>query len=179
MAAKAGAEAGADAAVAPVSGRFLEPETGLAVRVGEGVLHFTGQPETLAGGPNALVAADGGIRMERPGDGMASLLAPVSGEPARDIEGAFSNEELGATLTCASAGGVLYGAFSGPLGQGAMQALLPFGDAAWLLPCPRALDHAPPGDWTLALERGEDGRVAALRVGCWLARGLVFRRVRG
>jgi len=28
--------------------------------------------------------------------------------------------------------------------------LEPVGPDVWLLPCPRALDHTPPGDWTLA-----------------------------
>ncbi len=55
-----------------------------------------------------------------------------------------------------------------------MEQLTPVGPDLWLLPCPRALDYAPPGDWTLAFERDANGRVGRVRVGCWLARGLVY-----
>ncbi|MDT8267643.1 aminopeptidase, partial [Roseomonas sp. DSM 102946] len=71
----------------------------------------------------------------------------------------------------------LYGAFSGRLGEGMMQPLLPFAQDMLLLPCPRALDFAPPGDWTLRALRDAAGEVAEIRVGCWLARGLPFRRI--
>jgi D-aminopeptidase len=47
----------------------------------------------------------------------------------------------------------------------------------WLLPCPRALDHTPPGDWTLAFRRDPRGRVVGVTVGCWLARGLNYERI--
>jgi len=52
-------------------------------------------------------------------------------------------------------GGVLYGGFSGFLGQGRMELLDPIGPDVWALPCPRALDHTPPGDWTLAFQRSQ------------------------
>jgi len=45
----------------------------------------------------------------------------------------------------------------------------------WVLPCPRALDHTAPGDWTLLFERDSSG-VNTVKVGCWLARDLVYRR---
>jgi D-aminopeptidase len=57
-----------------------------------------------------------------------------------------------------------------------MEQLDPAGADLWLLPCPRALDVAPPGDWTLAAQRDEAGAIAGLRVGCWLARGLDYVR---
>jgi D-aminopeptidase len=75
------------------------------------------------------------------------------------------------------AGGVLYGGFSGFLGQGRMEMLEPVGPDAWLLPCPRALDHTPPGDWMLAFRREGDGRVRGIDVGCWLARRLSYGRI--
>jgi D-aminopeptidase len=50
-----------------------------------------------------------------------------------------------------------------------MEALHHVGGQIWTLPCPRALDHGPPGDWTLSAQL--DG---ALVVGCWLARGLQY-----
>ena len=84
--------------------------------------------------------------------------------------------ELTLIETGAEAGGVLYGAFSGFLGQGRMELLDPVGADVWALPCPRALDHTPPGDWTLRIGR-EQGRAATVEVGCWLARGLRYERL--
>ena len=68
-----------------------------------------------------------------------------------DVAGRYRCEELDAELTVADAGGVLYGAVSGFLGQGRMELLDPVGADVWVLPCPRALDHTPPGDWTLGV----------------------------
>jgi len=80
-------------------------------------------------------------------------------------------------VTVVDAGGVLYGGFSGFLGLSRMELLEPIGADLWALPCPRALDHTPPGDWTLVFQRDGAGRVETVVVGCWLARGLVYRRV--
>ncbi len=57
-----------------------------------------------------------------------------------------------------------------------MELLEPVGKDVWALPCPRALDHTPPGDWTLAFSRDASGRIEGARVGCWLARGFSYRR---
>ena len=46
------------------------------------------------------------------------------------------------------------------------------------LPCPRALDHSPPGGWPLRFSRDGAGRVEGVTVRCWLARGLRYERVR-
>ena len=40
-----------------------------------------------------------------------------------------------------------------------MELLEPVGGDVWALPCPRALDHTPPGDWTLAFRRDDDGNL--------------------
>jgi D-aminopeptidase len=58
-----------------------------------------------------------------------------------------------------------------------MEQLEPIAQDVWALPCWRALDHTPPGDWTVVFERDGQGRVARAVVGCWLARGLVYKRV--
>ncbi len=62
------------------------------------------------------------------------------------------------------------------LGQGRMELLDPIGADLWALPCPRALDHTPPGDWTLAVQRDGAGRAVGVQVGSWLARGLLYER---
>jgi D-aminopeptidase len=170
-------------------GRYLEPETGLAVRIETQPdhrlrLHYAPGPDLLSetasghanGGAIQLHRDADGIRMTRMLDHQSTRLIPCAGEPAPDIEGVFHSDELDADLTCVSAGGALYGAFSGDLGQGAMQPLLPFTPDIWLLPCPRALDHAAPGDWTLRFERDSAGLVTGVRVGCWLARDIAYTR---
>jgi D-aminopeptidase len=123
--------------------------------------------------------------MERPQENQRSCLTPCPGTPAgasartpaADAAGRYRCAELETELALADAGGVLYGAFSGFLGQGRMEMLDPIGPDVWALPCPRALDHTPPGDWSLVLKRGQAGRVEGIEVGCWLARRLSYQRV--
>ncbi len=172
------------------SGVYEEPETGLVVRLEPRpdrriALHYGQRPELLEIDDRGDARADStrlartadGLRMERGADNLSSLLTPLSGDAPRDIEGVFRSDEYQAELTCAAAGGVLYAAASGFLGQGMMAQLLPAGPDRWRLPCPRALDSAAPGDWTLRFSRDEAGRVAGVRVGCWLARGIEYRLV--
>ncbi len=119
-----------------------------------------------------------GLWMDRPRENQRARLTPLAGAPAPDIAGRFSCAELEADLTVVDAGGALFGAFSGGLGPGRMELLEPIGPDVWALPCPRALDHTPPGDWTLAFRRdGAGGPVTGARVGCWLARNLDYARV--
>ena len=173
-------------------GAWRDPATGLSARLDRGEpgtirLRYGQVAETLwlredgsaeANGTR-LVPEAGAVLMTRAGENLATRLLPVPGVPKPDIAGTWACAELDATLTIADAGGALYGAFSGFLGQGRMERLIPIGaDAAaelWALPCPRALDHTPPGDWTLSVAR-EGGRPTAITVGCWLARGLVYTR---
>jgi D-aminopeptidase len=58
-----------------------------------------------------------------------------------------------------------------------MELLEPIAQDLWALPCPRALDHTPPGDWTLDITRDAAGVATGVTLGCWLARGLRYRRV--
>ena len=115
--------------------------------------------------------------MDRPQENQSSCLRPCDGAPATDVAGRYRCDELDTELIVADTGGVLYGAFSGFLGQGRMELLDPVGPDVWALPCPRALDHTPPGDWTLAFRRGPAGRVEGVEIGCWLARRLPYARV--
>ena len=68
-------------------------------------------------------------------------------------------------------------ALSGFLGRGRMEMLEHVGADVWALPCPRALDHTPPGDWTLNFMRNPSGTVTGIELGCWLARHLMYRRI--
>lgn len=171
-------------------GAYVEPETGLAARIdlhapGEIRLRFSPAPERLRLQPDGsatsarvTLRADGdGVMLERPGENMRTRLAPVSLDaPARDIAGRYRCAEIDAEIAIVDAGGALHGACAGPLGQGRMEQLEAIGPDLWALPCPRALDVSPPGDWTLAFRRDPDGRIAGAKIGCWLARGYAFAR---
>lgn len=115
--------------------------------------------------------------MDRPNENRASVLRRCEGDPGIDVAGRYHCAELEAEVTVTDAGGVLYGGFSGFLGQGRMELLEPIAPDLWALPCPRALDHTPPGDWTLAFQRDAGGTVTGVDVGCWLARQLPYQRV--
>lgn len=172
-------------------GAYLEPETGLAVRVdaaarGQVRLRYGHVAELLdpqadgsarSSDGTRLRLGEGGLWMDRPQENHSTRLRPCAGVPTLDVAGRYRCEELGAELTVADAGGALYGGFSGFLGQGRMELLDPIGPDVWALPCPRALDHTPPGDWTLAFRRDTAGRVDGVQVGCWLARRLQYTRV--
>jgi D-aminopeptidase len=172
-------------------GVYTEPETGLSVRIdaadGQVRLRYGHFPERLDmqadgtassdNGSARLRPGDGGLWMDRPYENQSSRLRRCDGAPAIDVTGRFHCAELDAELAVVDAGGVLYGGFSGFLGQGRMELLGPVGADVWVLPCPRALDHTPPGDWTLAFRRDVSGKVAGVEVGCWLARRLNYERV--
>ena len=170
-------------------GAYTEPESGLAVRIDtvEGRIrlrygHFPERldllPDGTATSPSArLRPGDGGLWMDRPFENQSTCLRPCEAAPSTDLAGVYRCAELDAELTVTDAGGVLYGGFSGFLGQSRMELLNPVGADVWALPCPRALDHTPPGDWTLAFQRDALGRPARVEIGCWLARRLNYVRV--
>jgi D-aminopeptidase len=171
-------------------GAYVEPETGLSARIDPGApgqirLRFGHSPEALdlradgsAGdvdGTRLRVAADG-LWMDRVRENFSSRLRRLDGVAAIDVAGRYRCDELNAEVTIADTGGVLHGAFSGFLGQGRMEMLEPVGPDIWALPCPRALDHTPPGDWTLTFRRDGAGMPSGVEVGCWLARRLDYAR---
>jgi D-aminopeptidase len=174
----------------PWLGAYLDSETGLSARIdaaGEGQvrLRFGHWAETLdmqadgsAGttGGTTLRPTPEGLIMDRPGENQRSHLEATAGEPRTDASGRYHCAELGADLTLADAGGALYGGFSGFLGQSRMELLEPIAEDLWALPCWRALDHTPPGDWTLHARRDGAGLPERVTVGCWLARGFDYRR---
>jgi len=172
-------------------GAYTEPETGLSARLepsapGEVRLRFGPAPDRLrlqhdgsatTGRITIRPEADG-LWLERPGENLRTRLVPLTaGMPDSDIAGRYRCDELEAEIAITDAGGALYGACAGPLGQGRMEQLVAIGPDLWALPCPRALDVSPPGDWTLEFRRDGAGHVSGATVGCWLARGLAYARV--
>jgi D-aminopeptidase len=194
LAAELGAERSRpDAALPPPDweGPYRDPDTGLSARVaaaegGQVRLRYGHSPElldlradgTAVGATGTCLAwRQGALEMRRPGENGLTRLQPLDPAITCDVAGRYRCEELDAELLVADAGGALYGGFSGVLGQGRMELLDPIGRDVWALPCPRALDHTPPGDWTLAFRRDDRGVAAGVTAGCWLARGLDYRRV--
>lgn len=172
-------------------GAYREPETGLVVRLEKAHHHkvklfFSGlhpdlldaQDDGSAGAGAVVLRRDGdAVWMDRRSDNLSTPLAAVAGPAPMDIAGIFHSAEYAADFTCDLRGGAAYGALSGFLGAGFMAQMLPVGPDLWRLPMPRALDHSPPGDWTVEFARDADGRVVRVSIGCWLARRVVFERV--
>jgi hypothetical protein len=96
------------------------------------------------------------------------------------LTGTYRCEEVESTLhihSAAANSGLMYGSFDGFLGQGPMAMMKYVGGEVWTLACPRGLDAPAPGDWTCVFQRGKDGKVERVTVGCWLARKVVFEKV--
>ncbi len=169
------------------AGAWINPETSLSARIDTfpdqqlrlRYGHFSERLDLQADGTatsptgTRLRPTSHGLAMERPQENTRALLQRRAGASMQDVAGRYHCDELDADLTVVDAGGALYGGFSGFLGQGRMESLDPIGADLWTLPCPRALDHTPPGDWTLAVQRD----IGAIDVGCWLARRLPYRRM--
>ncbi|CAI9121013.1 D-aminopeptidase [Brytella acorum] len=170
-------------------GLYFERETGLALQVdaSEGSMRLryaygaeyldTVSP-THAGTDGTRIALDGDrLTVTRPLENRVTTLVKREKTIGKlDIAGEYLCGELDAALHIVNAGGTLYATFSGMLGAGRMEQLQPLSDDLWQLPCLRALDHAPPGQWTLAFTRGDQGDIRGVSVGCWLARNLFYER---
>lgn len=181
-------------------GTYLEPETGLAVRLSKTgprtilLRYATGPDELTLLADGSAVQAESGVRV-RPGpkglsldrrqDNQQSLLIPIDGPidgpiddmATLDIAGRYRCADLGAELSIVDAGGQFYGACAGVLGDGRMEMLQPIGPDLWVMPCPRGVDHFPPGDWTLVFTRDAANRITGIQLGCWLARRFTYTRV--
>lgn len=178
------------------NGQFLCREAALSVtltplaggslhmRYGTGAEILNCIDENRVGGDHTLlVAGNDGLRMIRPQENFSTLLQPLDALPedsfcdAGDIAGRYIAPELQSELEISLAGGQPFGAFSGFLGQGAVQPLFPVAPDVWLMPVRRSMDAPAPGDLTLLVRRDAVGRVVGVEAGCWLARHNVFERL--
>jgi D-aminopeptidase len=177
----------------PALGPLVDRATELAMRVVPSrdtpdaiELHYQSPADTLphvgdgryAGRYGAVIVRDNDVVVERSDENRSFVPDPIGPDSSEDdLVGVYVNAEFSAQLTIeAPHGGALYARLSGPLGQGHAEPLLLHGADTWLLPCPRAVDHFPPGNWTVRVRRDESGEVVEVVVGCWLARLLSFVR---
>ena len=171
-------------------GQWIGPN-GLLTRIESGrhsaVLHHaTGAekvkplPEgTLAASTVTLTRNGDAVTMHRPGDNSTALLTPlaeIQSADATEIAGSYHSAELGASLEIAAQDGAAYVRFSGMLGVGRMERMEPAGQDVWQIATRRSMDAPAPGNWTVMVLREGEGKIAGLRLGCWLAREIDYVR---
>jgi len=95
---------------------------------------------------------------------------------ATEIAGRYESTELEAAMIIEARDRGVYASFEGMLGTGRMERVHPASPDIWLVATRRSMDAPAPGDWTLHLSRDADGGVDGAVLGCWLARGVVYRK---
>jgi D-aminopeptidase len=179
-----GAAAGPDWA-----GLWLDEERSMLARLepaAQGVtLHYGTTPALLqldktgaSGGGVAITRQGADLVMQRPTENLtltARPLTPIDHADGAEISGRYWSDELEARLTISAAGGGTYAAFDGLLGAGPAERMYPQAQDVWIIPTRRSMDASPPGDWTVLIHR-DAGGVTGLTLGCWLARGLEYKR---
>lgn len=147
------------------------------VRFEAGAEDLSFRGDTFGASENLSLRRDADtILLDIPRDNLSERFLPVHGEPMHDVEGVYHSSELNTRFSCGFSGAVLYGAFDGLLGAGPMHPLLPVGGDIWRMSCPRAMDAAAPGDWTVRFLRNSSGRISGFTIGCWLSRNNQFVR---
>ncbi|MDR6430361.1 D-aminopeptidase [Brucella pseudogrignonensis] len=171
-------------------GSWLDEETGLVLSLEDAGLgrmraRFGTSPEIMdvvsaseARSAMTTICRDGEtIELVRACENLRLSMKRVKGEAKHDIIGRYHSDELDADLLLVSEGGAIYGAFEGFLGKSDMYPLYSVGADVWLMPVQRSMDAPSPGEWKLVFHRDENGAIKDLSVGCWLARGVEYRRV--
>lgn len=174
-------------------GDFLDEETQLSITVAEAAkgqisIRYSRNPEDVRlVAPNRAESKDNiatingdTLEIHRIGENRKLLAQRIKQEPMIDgskLQGQYYCSELGSTFVCQGQDNMLYGAFDGLLGQGPANLMRRLGENVWAWACPRALDHTPPGDWTIVFKENGDGDVTGCTIGCWLARNLSFSKV--
>jgi len=147
------------------------PSPVLAPPVGDTVARTFGLELRLEGERLVMDRAVENLHVE------ARRLAPVAWADGAEIAGRYRSDELDAWLEIEARDGATHVGFEGRLGTGPMERMYPLAQDLWSVTTRRAMDAAPPGEWTVLIRRDADGGVAGLTVGCWLARNIDYRRV--
>ncbi|MBK0023614.1 D-aminopeptidase [Brucella pseudogrignonensis] len=171
-------------------GSWLDDETGLVLSLedaGRGRMkaRFGTGPEMMdvvsaneARSSMTTIRRDGDmIELSREDENLCLTMSRIKGEARQDIIGRYHSDELDADLLLVSEGGAIYGAFEGFLGKSDMYPLYSVGADVWLMPVQRSMDAPSPGEWKLVFRRDDKGAITDLSVGCWLARGVEYRRI--
>jgi D-aminopeptidase len=108
----------------------------------------------------------------------ARRLAPIAWADGAEIAGRYYSDELDAWLEIEARDGATHIGFKGMLGAGPMERMYPLAEDLWSVTTRRAMDAAPPGEWTILARRDANDRVIGLTVGCWLARNIDYYPVR-
>ncbi|MFV0473246.1 MAG: D-aminopeptidase [Pikeienuella sp.] len=176
------------------SGQWISRETGLLARLSPErstvALRFGTSPEALTetgdgrlGSASVESGREGdALVMRRPQENYQERLdpaPPVERADGAEIAGRYHAAELEGEMVIEARDGGVYAWFEGFLGSGRPEIMRPAGEDLWIICTRRALDAPAPGDWTLRVERGADGLVSGATLGCWLARGIGYRRVGG
>ncbi|WP_439814369.1 D-aminopeptidase [Zavarzinia sp. CC-PAN008] len=174
------------------SGQWIGEETGLLARLDvagrSAVLRYGTGPEALdlrpdgtLAGPGVTLARTGdSLTMARPGENRIQVMRPLprlERADAKALAGVYHAEELDATLRIEERDGGVHAIFQGMLGEGRPERIAPAGPDTWTIATRRSMDAPAPGDWTLCLARASDGTTTGLRLGCWLARDIAYRRI--
>ncbi len=172
-------------------GQWMCPETGLMTRLDTtptgGTLRYATSAEAVAAAPDGTLKGGGlslsrdgeMLVMARAGENLTSTLKPLPTgpiTPGDQLAGRYHAEEFDSELIIEARDGGLCAGFEGALGKGIMERVHPVGPDVWVLATRRSMDAPAPGDWTLVATRGEDGKIAGLTLGCWLARRLSYQK---
>ncbi|KAF2663622.1 beta-lactamase/transpeptidase-like protein [Microthyrium microscopicum] len=182
-------------AVEPVEswfGDFLDEDTQLNISVSKGdegqiVVVYARDKENIRLVTPTQAKNDGNVasiegdtlKIHRVNENRHLVAKRVQPEVLTDgsrLQGSYKCAELESTFVVEGRDNMLYGAFDGPLGQGPANLMKRLGENVWAWNCPRALDHTPPGDWTIVFTEKE-GVISGVTIGCWLARRLEFVKV--
>lgn len=173
------------------AGQWLCEATGLFARIevanGNARLHFaTGAEEMTEDADGRLVATGcvveregGALLMHRLRDNIVTVMQPVREVAVADggeIAGDYRCGETGGKMRIEARDGATFASFTGRLGDGPMAPVIPAAPDVWLVRTRRSMDAPAPGDWTLRVRRDGARKVTGAGLGCWLARGLDYRR---
>jgi len=109
----------------------------------------------------------------------AQRVQPLDWADATPIAGRYHSDEIDASLVIEARDGAASIGFEGMLGMGPMERMYPLAEDLWSVTSRRAMDAAPPGEWTLRIRRDKGGRVTGLTIGCWLARKIDYSLAAG
>jgi D-aminopeptidase len=173
------------------SGLAMDDMQGLLVRMTPGPQGLTlsyGSDESLLQVTGDDQAAGGGVHLQRSATGLvlrreeenltltARPVPAVTKAEGGPLAGRYWSAEMDAELLITHRYGATFAGFQGMLGQGPMERMHPVAADIWVISTRRSMDAPAPGDWTVQIQRAPDGTVSGVVLGCWLARGISYRR---